>query len=900
MKYFYLITLLIFSSTVGWTQEEFTTEIWKKTIENDAVTEVKAIAELRLGHLAILSTDDKMNSLVTIMRRSGSVINKVLFDKKKGRILKSAIPINDDKILLVGETYEEYGDAKGKNGWIVLMSRTGEVLWQKIYGGKKDDELVNAITMEDGYSLLLGMTKSNKDKRGNTWVLRIDEKGNIDWEKDFPRSGQDIVNTATFSDGLYILGGQIKRRGGSEKAFVFAIDKEGNEKWDHKFDTESNLLKAITTFDGNTVLVGYQFGEGLASERDPWAVKINPKDGNIFWDEVYTQGVKDDYAHSVIELLNGRLMLVGSSFSHKVGDGRSKIFYLKINEDDGTTRDDLQFIKGKQQSRGNVAFYAQNKDLILAGSNDDVPFLNRYKTKVTIKPSITWENVPKEKYKKIELEDKGTFAELRATIVSPILLNQSDFKFYLNKDIRNEKMYFENFELSKPAITASTRQFLYTVKSKIPVETKDTMIEMRLYNNLFSVRSEPYLIKIVKDFRLEMVWVSPYEANTSKLPRTVKNNNVTVKLMVFSSEPLDKENFHVIINGRKTEGAKYGETFIKPFLKKKQKAAATNRYNYINNVFLQKGKNEIKLQIEVNGEIKESNPIYRNYYGKDGDFNEIKVDTTYNKELTNLHVLAIGVEHSDLKYTSKDAKDIAAAFKSLEDKKVFKQVNIEEITGKDATKTNIDIAFERYKNAYRIGEITRNDLFVVFISSHGFIYKDSIAGSDDWISFEKFMIQASNYDNAAKQATSIVYENIVANLAAVRCKKVVLIDACFSGGVAIKNNNTNRSFDEASNESINNLITQLSYQQPGLVTITSSTSNQPSYEDKKWENGAFTEAILASFEQGDINNDNIITLSEMYSFINKQIPNLVKTVKRQSQKPTITNFSLGNIPIFQN
>lgn len=301
--------------------------------------------------------------------------------------------------------------------------------------------------------------------------------------------------------------------------------------------------------------------------------------------------------------------------------------------------------------------------------------------------------------------------------------------------------------------------------------------------------------------------------------------------------------------------------------------------------------------MRIDGKSYYSEPLYRNYYGKDPDLSEIKVDANYDPKLTNLHVLAIGVEHDDLKYTAQDALDMGKAFKSLANKGVFKSVNVETLTGKDATKTNIDIALERYKNMYRIGEINRNDLLVVFISSHGFIYKDSIAGKDRWIAFEKFMIQASNYDNAAQQATSVSYENIIANLAAIRCKKVIMLDACFSGGVRPKGDNSVGSI--ADNASINNIISQLSYQQPGLVTITSSTANQPSYESDQWKNGAFTEAILESFVNGDTNGDDVITLSEMYSYINRKIPKLVRDAVRRSQKPTISNLELGNIPIFE-
>ena len=83
------------------------------------------------------------------------------------------------------------------------------------------------------------------------------------------------------------------------------------------------------------------------------------------------------------------------------------------------------------------------------------------------------------------------------------------------------------------------------------------------------------------------------------------------------------------------------------------------------------------------------------------------------------------------------------------------------------------------------------------------------------------------------------------------------------------------------------------------MTITSSTKSQPSYEDQSWGNGAFTEAIIDAFSNGDTNGDKVVTLSEMYSHISSKIPKMVQDVKKQSQKPTITTNKLGNIPIYE-
>ncbi len=831
MKYIYIILILLFSTSWASAQKEFDKSSWERVIEQGTVKEVKDFTELSMGYLAVLSSDDKQTSLVSILRRSGDIANQIIFNNRKNSVFKSILATPDNHILLVGYTESTSVNNKSKNGWVVKITKSGIVVWEKVFGGKYDDELSDIVAMEDNYFLIAGYTESGTNRDGNAWAIKIDENGNKDWEKEFGQDDKEVVNKVIKIENNYLLAGQIKR-GSKENAFILGLNASGEKLWREDFSDETNLLGGTSTFDDKAVLIGYKFNHTL--ERDVWALKINPTNGNIIWDESYGSQVGDDYGKAVLELMNGKLMLIGYSYSHSPGSSISKTWHLTVNEDDGSTKEKPSFFDKKNENATTVISFGKNRDILIGGMLDGNPMVMRFRTKIDTKPTITWNNKGDNDFLRVFKEGEHSTLDVSATITSPILLNKDEFKIYLNRSIQNNDKYYKNFTLSKPSIsTDGKRNFIYTVENKLPIEKNDSVVELRLYNNLLSVRSEPLRFKMVRPFRLDVLWLDPVEANTSKLPRTVKNSNITVKMVVLSSEPLEKKDFHIVINGRRTEGAKYGETVMKPFSQQNNEVELdVHRYNYINNVYLQKGKNEIKLELRIDGKSYYSEPLYRNYYGKDPDLSEIKVDANYDPKLTNLHVLAIGVEHDDLKYTAQDALDMGKAFKSLANKGVFKSVNVETLTGKDATKTNIDIALERYKNMYRIGEINRNDLLVVFISSHGFIYKDSIAGKDRWIAFEKFMIQASNYDNAAQQATSVSYENIIANLAAIRCKKVIMLDACFSGGVRPKGDNSVGSI--ADNASINNIISQLSYQQPGLVTITSSTANQPSYESDQW------------------------------------------------------------------
>ena len=95
-------------------------------------------------------------------------------------------------------------------------------------------------------------------------------------------------------------------------------------------------------------------------------------------------------------------------------------------------------------------------------------------------------------------------------------------------------------------------------------------------------------------------------------------------------------------------------------------------------------------------------------------------------------------------------------------------------------------------------------------------------------------------------------------------------------------------------------------------TIMSCRSDEQSYEDYDWQNGAFTEALIEAFtnkkctdENGafssDIDNNRKITINEIYGFIKRRVPNLVKNQKMgrvTEQNPVLNEQDLDlEIPI---
>jgi hypothetical protein len=97
---------------------------------------------------------------------SGNIIWQRCFggnDSDKGY---SIIETTDGEHILTGDTWSENGDVKGNHGssdaWLVKLDSSGTLIWQRCLGGSKSGEIGNAIvSIPDGGLILVGDNWSN-------------------------------------------------------------------------------------------------------------------------------------------------------------------------------------------------------------------------------------------------------------------------------------------------------------------------------------------------------------------------------------------------------------------------------------------------------------------------------------------------------------------------------------------------------------------------------------------------------------------------------------------------------------------------------------------------------------------------------------------------------------------
>jgi hypothetical protein len=72
---------------------------------------------------------------------------------------------------------------------IIKTDDSGNIQWDKQYGGQKDDKANSIIQTQDGSYLFVGVTDGNETiSHYITWIVKLDASGNIEWQKtDAPR-----------------------------------------------------------------------------------------------------------------------------------------------------------------------------------------------------------------------------------------------------------------------------------------------------------------------------------------------------------------------------------------------------------------------------------------------------------------------------------------------------------------------------------------------------------------------------------------------------------------------------------------------------------------------------------------------------------------------------------------
>lgn len=228
------------------------------------------------------------------------------------------ISSNDGNLMVVGMSDSIDGDVSGNHGgqdfWVVKVSQSGDIIWQKSYGGTQDEYASKIIPGIDGGYVLVGRSESSdgdvSENQGleDIWIVKIDEAGTILWEKSYGGSLTEYPSKIiqTQDDGYLVVGatnsddGDVSDSNGGYDVWVMKLDASGNLVWKNNYggSNAETGISAVQLPDNSYIIGNYTLSsDGNVPDNyggnDYWVFKIDSF-GNLVWSQNYGGSDSDE------------------------------------------------------------------------------------------------------------------------------------------------------------------------------------------------------------------------------------------------------------------------------------------------------------------------------------------------------------------------------------------------------------------------------------------------------------------------------------------------------------------------------------------------------------------------------------------------------------------------------
>jgi len=194
-----------------------------------------------------------------------------VFGGAKDDVGMSVVQTKDGGYIITGRT-ASYG-AGEDDVWLLKTSPQGVLQWNVTIGGKKDDVGFQAIELADGYAIV-GRTESGNSQAKTAFLLKTDLRGRKIWEKEYERGSSGISLQPT-SDGGFIIAGSIDSKQRGKDALLIKTDSIGIEQWSMLLGGPGDDIgsSVVEVNKGEFVLAGITNSMGSGAE-DAWLASL--------------------------------------------------------------------------------------------------------------------------------------------------------------------------------------------------------------------------------------------------------------------------------------------------------------------------------------------------------------------------------------------------------------------------------------------------------------------------------------------------------------------------------------------------------------------------------------------------------------------------------------------------
>lgn len=287
MKNYFLI--LILYSICANVFSQAPTLLWSKKIEGSSVSSIDKVINAKDNNYIIFGSagcdnspnyqDYKMDIIKT--DRNGSILWSRCLGGSSD-VARAIFNTDDSGFLILADTYTDGGDIIGLHGmhdiWLAKLDSLRNFQWRRCLGGSQMDYPYDMIKLSDGNYLIAAASKSTDGdtrfiNKGlfDIWILKVDNLGNIIWQKNYGGTDDDYPNVLLeTSNGDILIGGYSFSQNGDmyqrkypygQDCWFFRINNLGELIWSKAIGGSgfSETIKKIfhNNVDNTFTLIGY-------------------------------------------------------------------------------------------------------------------------------------------------------------------------------------------------------------------------------------------------------------------------------------------------------------------------------------------------------------------------------------------------------------------------------------------------------------------------------------------------------------------------------------------------------------------------------------------------------------------------------------------------------------------
>ena len=261
---------------------------------------------------------------------SGNMLWEKTYGGDSDDVSKSVVELSGGGYVMGGFTIS-YGNvfpSQNRHVYFIKTNSVGDMVWKKLYAGSNNEECASITSTSDGGFLAVGWSNSWGNGEDDGWLLRLNSNGDTLWTKFYKNAGDTRLSKIlhTMDNGYIVTGYTTPLPGGLSQGLVIKLDANGDQLWQKTYNDSVNIIfqDVAQLPTGNYLFAGSNYVTPTTRYVYVMTTDVN---GVMISDESY--GGVNSFAYAIAAQGNNSYLVVGSAA--KYGDPDGDLYFMEMD-----------------------------------------------------------------------------------------------------------------------------------------------------------------------------------------------------------------------------------------------------------------------------------------------------------------------------------------------------------------------------------------------------------------------------------------------------------------------------------------------------------------------------------------------------------------------------------------